>query len=174
MSVNLRSDKQERDYQMAKKTNRQSIRKPPAILPRIVILLFLLMMLLFMNLDSVSHLLNYGSYEKVTAKVVRPSTDDFLLLIPMAEIQYSYKDVTYTEEQLFILQPLFGLSREPGDTLSIYVNTYAPNHCLIKVNFFRNPVNWLLLALIALCITDMIRRIKKKQTYRTQKGGLDT
>ena len=120
MSVNLRSDKQERDYQMAKKTNRQSIRKPPAILPRIVILLFLLMMLLFMNLDSVSHLLNYGSYEKVTAKVVRP------------------------------------------------------NHCLIKVNFFRNPVNWLLLALIALCITDMIRRIKKKQTYRTQKGGLDT
>lgn len=149
---------------MAKKTNRQGIRKPPALLPRIVILLFLLMVLLFMNLDSISHILNYGSYEKVTAKVVKPTTDDFLLLIPMAEIQYSYKGVTYTEEKLFVLQPLFGISREPGEELTIYVNTYAPGYCLIKVNFFHNLVNWLLLALIAICITQMIRRTQGKKT----------
>lgn len=150
---------------MAKKANRQGIRKPPAILPRIVILLFLLMVLLFINLDSISYMLNYGSYEKVTAKVVKPTTDNFLLLIPMAEIQYSYKGVTYTEEKSFVLQPLFGLSKEPGEELTIYVNTYAPNYCLIKVNFFHNLVNWLLLALIAICIANMVQRIRKKQTH---------
>lgn len=157
---------------MANKSNRRGIRKPPALLPRIVILLFLLMVLLFVNLDSISHVLNFGSYEKVTAKVVKPTTDDFLLLIPMAEIEYSYKGTTYTEEKLFVLQPLFGLSREPGEELTIYVNTYAPNYCLIKVNFFHNLVNWLLLALIAICITHMVLRIRNPKGYnRRRKEG---
>lgn len=145
---------------MSKQTNRQKIRKAPALLPRIVMLLFLLMVLLFLNLDSVSHRLNSGSYEETTAKVVKPATDDFLLLIPMVEIQYSYKGVDYTEEKYFVTQPLFGLSREPGEELTIYVNTYAPNYCLIKVNFFRNIVNWILLVLIAICIFNMLRRIE--------------
>lgn len=145
---------------MSKQTNRKEIRKAPALLPRMVILLFLLMVLLFLNIDSVSHVLNSGSYETTTARVVKPATDDFLLLIPMVEIQYSYKGIEYTEEKYFVFQPLFGLSREPGDELTIYVNTYAPNYCLIKVNFFRNIVNWILLVLIAICITNMIRRIR--------------
>lgn len=145
---------------MSKQTNRQGIRKAPALLPRIVILLFLLMVLLFLNIDSVSHMLNFGSYEKTTATVVKPATDDFLLLIPMVEIEYSYKGVKYTEEKYFVFQPLFGLSRDPGEELTIYVNTYAPNYCLIKVNFFRNIVNWILLALLAICIANIIRRIQ--------------
>lgn len=172
MSANATPDRQERDIiSMAKKAKRQRIRKAPAILPRIVILLFLIMVLLFINIDSMSHVLNFGSYEKTTAKVVRPVTDDFLLLIPMVEIQYSYKGIEYTEEKLFVLQPLFGLSREPGEELTIYVNTYAPNYCLIKVNFFRNVVNWLLLVLIAICIFNMIRRIQRKKEHKKSKKG---
>ena len=162
---------------MSKQTNRQEIRKAPALLPRIVIQLFLLMVLLFLNIDSVSHTLNLGSYEKTTAKVVKPATDDFLLLIPMVEIQYSYKGVEYTEEKYFVFQPLFGLSREPGEELTIYVNTYAPNYCLIKVNFFRNIVNWILLVLIAICITNIIRRIqiiRKDRKRRKEKKQHET
>lgn len=152
-----------------RKERRLRIRKVPAILPRIVTLLFLVMILLFVNIDSFSHLLNYSSYERTTATVVKPETDDFLLLIPMAQIRYQYKGKDYTEDKFFVLSPLFGLSREPGQQLDIYVNTYAPNYCLFKVHFFRNIINWILLALIGICIHNMVRRIQKKKEVRHEK-----
>ncbi len=156
---------------MTKKENKQRIRRAPAILPRIVILLFLIMILLFVNIDSFSHLLNFGSYEKATATVVKPETDEFLLLIPMVQIRYQYQDIEYTEDKYFVLEPLFGLSREPGQELPIYINTYAPNYCLFRTNFFHNIVNWILLALIIIGVFNMIQRIRKKREQKTTEGG---
>lgn len=156
---------------MTKKENKQRIRRAPAILPRIVILLFLIMILLFVNIDSFSHLLNFGSYEKATATVVKPETDEFLLLIPMVQIRYQYQGAEYTEDKFFVLEPLFGLSRESGQELPIYINTYAPNHCLFRMNFFHNIVNWILLALIVIGIFNMIRRIQKKREQKQQREG---
>lgn len=49
---------------MQKKERKQRVRKTPPLLPRLVILFFLLMVLLFMNIDMCSRILNYGSYEK--------------------------------------------------------------------------------------------------------------
>ena len=67
---------------MQKKERKQRVRKTPPLLPRLVILFFLLMVLLFMNIDMCSRILNYGSYEKTTATIVAKKTDGFLLLIP--------------------------------------------------------------------------------------------
>lgn len=156
-------------FSMTNKEKGLHIRKAPPILPRIVILLFLIMILLFVNIDSFSHLLNYNCYERATATVVKPETDVFLLLIPMVQIQYQYDGKEYTEDKFFVLQPLFGLSREPGQQLDIYVNTNAPNYCLFQVNFFRNIVNWILLALIGICIYNMVRRIQKKREVKHEK-----
>ena len=55
---------------MQKKERKQRARKTPPLLPRLVILFFLLMVLLFMNIDMCSRILNYGSYEKTTATIV--------------------------------------------------------------------------------------------------------
>lgn len=154
---------------MKKEEKKQRIRKVPAVLPRIVVLLFLLMVLLFMNIDSFSHLLNYSSYEGTTATVVKPDTDDFLLLIPMVQIRYQYEGNEYTDKKFFVLQPLFGLSKESGQQLDIYVNTHAPNYCLFRVNFFRNIINWVLLALIGICVYNIVRRIQKKREVQHEK-----
>ena len=154
---------------MTEKENKRRIRKVPPVLPRIVILLFLFMLLLFMNMDSFSHLLNYNSYEKATATVVKSETDDFLLLLPMVQLQYQYEGQEYTVEKYFIKQPLFGLSREPGQQLDIFINKQAPNYCLFQTNFFRNIVNWLLMVLIGICIYNIIKRIQKKREVRHEK-----
>lgn len=148
--------------------NKTKRRKPktPAILSRIVILLFLVMLMLFVNINSISHFLNRSSYETVTATVIQPTTDDFLLLIPRVELSYQYQGQQYTETNYFFFEPLFGLSSEEGTELSLYVNSYAPNHSLFKVNFFHNILNWILLLLEAACIVNLVRRI---QTYRSKK-----
>ncbi len=140
--------------------------KSPAVLPRIVILLFLLMLLLAINIDSVSYRLTSSSYEEVTATVVRKAKDDFLLLIPMVEITYTYEGTEYVEEKYFVIQPFFGLSREEGAHCQIYVNTYAPNYCLFKVHFFKNILNWILLILMVVCIYNLAWRIKRWRLER--------
>ena len=88
---------------MQKKERKQRVRKTPPLLPRLVILFFLLMVLLFMNIDMCSRILNYGSYEKTTATIVAKKTDGFLLLIPMAELSYQYEGTEYKEDKFFIL-----------------------------------------------------------------------
>lgn len=158
---------------MAKTTKKRRRLKSPAILPRMVILLFLIMVQLFINIDSFSHMLNRHSYEEITATVLEPTTDDLLLLIPMVEIQYQYQGEEYTEKKYFLLQPLFGLSREEGTQLTVYVNKYAPNYCLFKVNYFRNILNWILLALLLVCIGNMVRRIREwRMNRRLRKEGM--
>ena len=87
---------------MQKKERKQRARKTPPLLPRLVILFFLLMVLLFMNIDMCSHILNYGSYEKTTATIVAKKTDGFLLLIPMAELSYQYEGTEYKEDKFFV------------------------------------------------------------------------
>lgn len=140
--------------------------KSPAVLSRIVILLFLVMLMLFINISSVTHFLNRTSYESVTATVTRKTTDDFLMLIPRVEITYQYQGKTFIEKKFFVLEPLFGLSSEKGTQLPLYVNIHAPEHSLFEVNFFRNIVNWILLILVAACIYNLIFRIRR---YRSEK-----
>lgn len=77
---------------MQKKERKQRVRKTPPLLPRLVILFFLLMVLLFMNIDMCSRILNYGSYEKTTATIVAKKTDGFLLLIPWQNFLINMKE----------------------------------------------------------------------------------
>lgn len=151
---------------MTETTKQRRRLKSPAILPRIVVLFFLILVQLLINMNSFSHMLNPHSYEEVTAAVVKSTTDELLLLVPMAEIRYQYQGEEYTEKKYFFLQPFFGLSREEGAQLTVYVNKYAPNYCLFKENFFRNILNWVLMALIVVCIVNMLRRIRKWRTGR--------
>ena len=140
--------------------------KPPAILSRIVMFLFLVMLMLFMNINALCYFLNRSSYETVTATVVQQTTDEFLLLIPKVEVTYQFHGQQYTEKKYFFLEPLFGLSREEGTTLTLHVNIYAPANSLFEVHFFLIILNWLLLVFEAVCIYNLIRRIR---TYRLAK-----
>lgn len=148
--------------------------KSPAILSRIVIMLFLLMLMFFVNINSISHFFNQSSYETVTATVIRPTTDKFFLLIPKVELTYSYRGQQYTETNFFVLEPLFGLSSEQGTELTLYVNCYAPNHSLIKVNFFHNIINWILLLLEISCIINLVRRIRTFQSEKKKRKEAQT
>ena len=73
--------------------------KPPAILSRIVMFLFLVMLMLFMNINALCYFLNRSSYETVTATVVQQTTDEFLLLIPKVEVTYQFHGQQYTEKK---------------------------------------------------------------------------
>lgn len=148
--------------------DRTRLRKPksPAVLSRIVIFLFLVMLMLFVNINAICYLFNRSSYETVTATVLERTTDEFLLLIPKVKISYEFGGQQYTEENYFVLEPLFGLSSEPGTELTLYVNTYAPAHSLFQLHFFRNILNWLLLIFEAACIYNLVRRVR---TYRLAK-----
>ena len=154
---------------MQKKERKQRVRKTPPLLPRLVILFFLLMVLLFMNIDM-CRILNYGSYEKTTATIVAKKTDGFLLLIPMAELSYQYEGTEYKEDKFFILPHLFGISNEAGQQITIYVNTTSPNYCLIQQPFYKNVVNWILLLLLGVWIHNIIKLNKKKKeaTHESQ------
>ena len=155
---------------MQKKERKQRVRKTPPLLPRLVILFFLLMVLLFMNIDMCSRILNYGSYEKTTATIVAKKTDGFLLMIPMAELSYQYEGTEYKEDKFFILPHLFGISNEAGQQITIYVNTTSPNYCLIRQPFYKNVVNWILLLLLGVWIHNIIKLNKKKKeaTHESQ------
>lgn len=49
---------------MQKKERKQRVRKTPPLLPRLVILFFLLMVLLFMNIDMCSRILNFSPFSE--------------------------------------------------------------------------------------------------------------
>lgn len=153
---------------MCKIKNKRQRIKPTAILSRIVIFLFLLMIMFFININSVTYALNTNRYETVSATVVQATTDSFLLLIPAVEINYRYQEKEYKQKKLFLLESLFGLSDEPGTQLALHINKKAPSHCLFEVNFFKNIVNWILLIMEFVCIYNLVQRIKK--TKREKEG----
>jgi hypothetical protein len=154
---------------MTETTKKKRKIKATPILPRIVILCFLFMILLFMNVDSLSYLMNYKSYERAQATIAKTTTDDFLMVIPKVEIQYEYQGVTYTEEKYYVIPQRFSLPYEEGSSVGVYVNTTAPNYTLFRMNFFKNVWNWLLVALIVVCIINLTRRIKKRGTQKKEK-----
>lgn len=145
--------------------------KSTVILSRVVVLAFLIMLLIFININSVSYLFNPGSYEKTTATVIKPTKDEFFLLLPSVEISYEYNEQTYTERKYFIGEPFFGLSDEPGSELPLYVNTYAPNHCLFRVNFFCNVFNWILLLLMIACLYNLRKQILTYEMNHSKRKG---
>lgn len=145
-----------------KETNtKKSKVKSPAILSRIVIFFFFVMVILFVNINSLAYTFNRDSYEPVSATVMRATTDPFLLLIPQVEIRYSYDGQEYTEKKFFVLEPLFGLSSEPNTCLTLYVNTKAPNNGIFQVDFYKNILNWIIILLEIACIYNLIQRIRK-------------
>lgn len=139
------------------------------IMTPIVVLLFFLFLHMIMNYDSLTYVMNRGSYEKVMAVVEKPTTDKFLLLIPMVTIQYSYDGQQYTEDRYFVTQKLFFLSDEAGTELPVYVNIKAPNHTLFKTHFFGNLVNWLLLLMEGVCGYMLVKRIQRMRLLRQDK-----
>lgn len=145
------------------------------ILSPIVVFLFLLLLLILMNFDTICRVSNKAVYEKTEAEVVQRTTDKILMLIPMVDIRYQYEGKEYEETKYFVLQPLFGLSAEKGNTLTIYVNKNAPNHSLFKVNFFTNIINILLLILEIVCVYNIQKRIRKidlKKEGRADEGEI--
>lgn len=130
------------------------------IMTPIAVLLFFLFLHMVLNYDSLTYSMNRSSYEKVMAVVEKPTTDKFLLLIPMVTIRYSYGGQQYTENRYFVTQKLFFLSDEAGTELTVYVNKEAPNHTLFKTHFFGNLLNWLLLLLEGVCVYMLVKRIQ--------------
>ena len=148
------------------------------ILTPIVVLLLLLFIQMLLNFDGLCHLCNMSSYEKQTAVISRTTTDKFLLVIPMVEIQYSYGGQAYSEEKYFVVPPLFGRTDETGAPVPVYVNTLAPGHTLFRLNFFLCPANILILLLEAVCVCMLIFRIRRNVKVRRlrkakKKGGDD-
>lgn len=159
---------------MKKNKNKPHNFKLSDILSRIVILLFLSMLMLFININSVAFHLNRSVYESVPATITEETTDEFLLLIPKVKVSYTYQGQSYSEKKFFLLEPLFGLSSEKGTTLTLYVNTKAPNHSLFDVSFFFNILNWILLILEIACIYNLIRKIQEYYLQHKRRTEVST
>lgn len=131
------------------------------VMTPVVMTLFVFLLLLLMNLHSLTHFFNREEYQSVKATVVEETKDSFAMVIPMVTVYYQYGETTYEDKKLFVLQPLFGLSSQKGDELTIYVNQKAPNHFIFKENFFANGVNWLLLVFEGVFISLFVRRCRR-------------
>lgn len=148
----------------AKKEQRVTISK---IMTPVVMTLFLVVVLFLVNFQSFCHLFNRSSYECVTATLVQNTSDPLTMMVPMVRIQYDYQGTTYEDKKYYVLAPLFGLTKEEGSELEIYVNKAAPGHSLLKENFFKNIVNWILLLFGGVFVSLLVRRIR--QGFRNQK-----
>ncbi len=136
------------------------------ILRLVAVFLFLLLTHILINFEGICHLSNWSSYDTVTATVTKKTTDLYLLLVPVVEVQYTYGDKEYTERKFFVVQKSFGLSDTEGSQLEMYVNKKAPNHVMFKTNFFVNPINYLILALEAVCAILTWHRLREYGTYK--------
>lgn len=161
MTITLKRSK--KGQIMTTKNDNRYVIKSPTMLPRIVTGALIFMLLLLINIDTCSYIMNHNSYEKTTATVTKTTTDTFLLFIPKVELTYEYNGAAYNESKFFILRPLWGFSSQESTKIPIYVNRYAPNHSLFQVNFCRNILNWFLLILMAVDIYDIVQRHRKKR-----------
>jgi len=146
------------------------------ILTFIVITLFIILLQVLMNLDSITFLCNMSSYDVIDVKVKSPSTDEFIMMIPKVDIEYTYNGESYEESKYFVLQPLFGMKANVGEILPAYVNINAPKYTLFKVNFFTNWLNYILLLFDVVCVCRIITYIKRQDAMRKElkekkKGG---
>ncbi|MDY2922316.1 MAG: hypothetical protein SOT18_05700 [Eubacterium sp.] len=136
------------------------------ILRLVAVFMFLLLAHILINFNGLCHLSNWSSYDTVTASVTKKTTDLYLLLVPVVEVQYTYGEKEYTERKFFVIQKSFGLSDTEGSKLEIYVNKKAPNHVMFKTNFFVNPVNYLILVLEVVCAILAWRRFREYGAYK--------
>lgn len=154
-----------------KKEKRMNVMTP------LILTLFIITLLLFMNIQSVSYFLNTDSYRKVSAKVVRQTTDPFTMIIPMLDISYQYNGTEYEDTKLFVLQPFFGISSESGDEIEIYVNRKVPNYCLFVEPFYKNTINWFLVLFGVVFLEILIKRIvvrcKRRRQRKLEKEAQD-
>lgn len=157
-----------------KEKKRKAIRVNKILRPVSVWLLIVFLQLV-LNFDSTCYLFNHSRYEEATAVVTEKKTDPYLLLVPMVQLQYEYGGKTYTADKFFVLQPFFGLSDEKGTSLSVYVNTLAPEYVIFDTFFFRNILNWVLMIIGICCLVRIYKLIREKiRNYKIRKaGGLD-
>lgn len=149
-----------------KKEQRVTISK---IMTPIVMILFVMVVLFLVNFQSFCHFFNRSSYECVTATLVQNTSDPLTMLVPMVKIQYDYQGTTYEDKKYYVLAPLFGLTKEEGDEIEIYVNKAAPGHSIFKENFFYNIVNWLLLLFGGVFVSLLVRRIRQGNRNRKKR-----
>jgi amino acid transporter len=160
------SDKKSKSEKKEWKKKKITISK---IMTPIVMVLFVLLLLILLNVQPLCHMLNRHSYEKVQATVVEKTADPFTMLVPMVDVKYEYQGTAYEEKKYFVLAPFFGLKAEAGTPITIYVNKGAPNHFLLKENFFANWINWLLIIFEAVFISLLVRRIRQAGRNRKEK-----
>ncbi len=161
-----------------KKEQRMTISR---IMTPVVMILFIAVLLFLMNFQLFCHMFNRDRYESVTATLVQNTSDPLTMMVPMVRIQYEYQGTVYEERKYYALAPLFGLTRQEGSDLEIYVNKTAPGHSLFRENFFRNIINWILLIFGGVFISLLIRRIrqgfrnhKRRRLQKKIKGNRET
>jgi len=137
------------------------------ILRPITVLLLLIFVHIVLNFEGLTYLSNQDSYVLVVAKVKEMTTDDYLLLIPMQDLEYNFAGKSYNEKKFFVIQRTFGLSGQAGDMMDMYVNKNAPNYPIYKINYFKNPINYLLMLFELISATVIFRRIRER--YRANK-----
>ncbi|MCR5691233.1 MAG: hypothetical protein K6G62_03345 [Eubacterium sp.] len=137
------------------------------ILRPITVLLLLIFIHIVLNFEGLTYLTNQDSYVLVVANVKAMTTDDYLLLIPMQDLEYNFAGKSYNEKKFFVIQKTFGLSGEAGDMMDLYVNKNAPNYPIYKVNYFKNPINYLIMLFEIISAMVIFRRIRDR--YRTNK-----
>lgn len=150
---------------------RRKVIRVNKILRPVSVWLLILLLQIVLNFDSACYLFNHSSYEKTTAVVLEEKTDLYLLIIPMVELQYKYNGTVHTVDKFFVIQPFFGLSSEKGSELSVYVNTLAPEYVIFDTFFFKNWLNWVLMAASICCILRIYKLIHDKiQDWKLKRG----
>ena len=141
------------------------------ILTPIVMILFVIALLMYLNLHAMRYALSSDQMDVVRATVVEKTVDPFTMVIPMVDLSYTYNGQEYQDKKYFVLEPFFQLQAIEGSTLVVYVNKKAPNHFMIQTKFYKNWINWLLLLFLFVFVVVLVRRCRWALQNRRDKKG---
>lgn len=147
--------------------------KRKKLLPWFTLIVFTLSILLCVNFNKVSYLMNEDAYESVNCRVDKQNYDGLLAFFPRIEVAYTYKGTKINSEKVVYSGIFF--NDKVSDRLNIYVNKSSPKDFLIEQPYFDSWVNWILtvnmgifIGIFSYNVVENIRRNVKIKKERRQ------
>lgn len=137
-------------------------KKRGRILPFITLFLFCSGLLLLLNFEYFSRVINSEYYKEIEASVIEEGSDPLVGVIPRIKVSYMFGGTTYEYNKVLYTKWLH--MESIGKSVKLYINTKAPENSVLEFNFFTSITNIVLLFIsissLVVVFLNTRRRIK--------------
>lgn len=135
-------------------------KKRGRILPFITLFLFCSGLVLLLNFESFSRVINSEYYKEIEASVIEKGCDPLVGVIPRIKVSYMFGGTAYEYNKVLYTKWLH--SEGIGDSIKLYVNTKAPENSVLEFNFFTSITNIVLLSIMLASLTVIVLNIRRR------------